>query len=127
MGTRADFYVGSGKDAEWLGSVAWDGYEWEDEETDIAKATTEDEYRKAVKDELATRDDSTMPIMGWPWPWENSQTTDYVYWFENGKVFNDRFSKREWPDMTDKTNVQFGGRRSGLMVASINNGKLEID
>jgi hypothetical protein len=26
MGTRADFYVGRGKDAEWLGSVAFDGY-----------------------------------------------------------------------------------------------------
>lgn len=26
MGTRADFYVGRGKDAEWIGSVAFDGY-----------------------------------------------------------------------------------------------------
>jgi hypothetical protein len=26
MGTRADFYVGRGPDAEWLGSVAMDGY-----------------------------------------------------------------------------------------------------
>ena len=25
MGTRADFYVGRGESAEWLGSVAWDG------------------------------------------------------------------------------------------------------
>ncbi len=25
MGTRADFYVGLGEQAEWLGSVAWDG------------------------------------------------------------------------------------------------------
>ena len=28
MGTRADFYVGVGKKAEWLGNVAWDGDEW---------------------------------------------------------------------------------------------------
>jgi hypothetical protein len=26
MGTRADFYIGRGTEAEWLGSVAWDGY-----------------------------------------------------------------------------------------------------
>jgi hypothetical protein len=26
MGTRADFYVGRGGQAEWLGSIAWDGY-----------------------------------------------------------------------------------------------------
>lgn len=25
MGTRADFYVGRGEQAEWLGSIAWDG------------------------------------------------------------------------------------------------------
>jgi hypothetical protein len=25
MGTRADFYVGRGETAEWLGSIAWDG------------------------------------------------------------------------------------------------------
>ena len=27
MGTRADFYLGEGSAAEWLGSVAWDGYD----------------------------------------------------------------------------------------------------
>ena len=26
MGTRADFYIGKGTDAEWLGSIAWNGY-----------------------------------------------------------------------------------------------------
>ena len=26
MGTRADLYIGRGTDAEWIGSVAWDGY-----------------------------------------------------------------------------------------------------
>jgi hypothetical protein len=25
MGTRADFYIGRGESAEWVGSVAWDG------------------------------------------------------------------------------------------------------
>jgi hypothetical protein len=26
MGTRADFYIGCGRDSEWIGSIAWDGY-----------------------------------------------------------------------------------------------------
>lgn len=26
MGTRADFYVGTGANAEWLGSIAYDGH-----------------------------------------------------------------------------------------------------
>jgi len=26
MGTRADFYVGIGPEAEWVGSIAYDGY-----------------------------------------------------------------------------------------------------
>lgn len=28
MGTRADFYIGRGENAEWLGSIAWDGDPW---------------------------------------------------------------------------------------------------
>jgi len=39
MGTRADFYVGMGKDAEWLGSVAWDGYEWADRRLALSTTT----------------------------------------------------------------------------------------
>lgn len=26
MGTRADFYVGRGEQAQWLGSIGWNGY-----------------------------------------------------------------------------------------------------
>lgn len=26
MSTRADFYVGRGAEAEWIGSISWDGY-----------------------------------------------------------------------------------------------------
>lgn len=48
MGTRADFYIGRGPDAEWLGSVAWDGYEWDAEDSDLMTAKTADEFRAAV-------------------------------------------------------------------------------
>lgn len=65
MGTRADFYIGNDKKAEWIGSVAYDGYEF-DEEKDhpITNAKTEEEFRKAVSEELKKRDDATFPQEG---------------------------------------------------------------
>lgn len=115
MGTRADFYVGIGTNAEWLGSVAFDGYEWdEDAKSRIASATTECEYRDAVTEVLSGRDDATFPNMGWPWPWTDSNTTDYVYAFHNGRVKTFR-KNAEWPDMSAKSNVTWG-KRSGVIV-----------
>jgi len=50
MGTRADFYVGRGETAEWVGSVAWDGYPNEPwgigRTTDLFTATTEADFRR---------------------------------------------------------------------------------
>ena len=132
MGTRADFYIGQGKDAEWLGSVAFDGYQW-DENADhaICKAANADEFRKAVTAELKSRDDATTPEQGWPWPWADSRTTDYAYCFDDGlHVYcfgsprsqneDDPFDQPEredWPDMTARQNVTFG-HRSGMMIVS---------
>lgn len=116
MGTRADFYVGKGPDAEWLGSVGWDGYEWaEDEKNPIRKAKTEEEYRAAVATMLSGRDDSTTPDRGWPWPWDTSETTDYAYYFHEGAVKWENFGG-EWPNMSKKKNVALGGNRSGLII-----------
>lgn len=114
MGTRADFYVGQGPEAEWLGSVAWDGYEWADEtDNPIRQAKTEEEYRKAVSELIAYRDDGTKPEMGWPWPWDDSGTTDFAYFWDGSEV------KWEWekpyPDMKARKNVTMGDR-SGLMM-----------
>lgn len=115
MGTRADFYVGSGENAEWLGSVAWDGYEWaEDENTAIAKATSDEEFRQAVQQLQVDRKDFTKPEDGWPWPWDDSKLTDYTYYFEDGKVKWD--DRDDWPDMSKIKNVQLGGDKSGLIV-----------
>lgn len=115
MGTRADFYVGVGKDAEWLGSIAWDGYEWdEDKDCALMKATTEQEFRAAVSDIAKTREDWTSQEQGWPWPWNDSNTTDYAYAFHDGKV-EAITDDREWPDMSSRKNVTFG-TRSGVIV-----------
>ena len=86
MGTRADFYVGQDEEAEWLGSLAWDGYPDGISESGILAAGKEKEFRTLVEKYLRGRDDGTLPEMGWPWPWEDSRTTDFSYAFSEGKV-----------------------------------------
>lgn len=84
MGTRADFYIGIGKDAEWLGSTAWDGYP--DSFAKIIAMKSEKGFRAAVAKMLAERDDASIAgTHGWPWPWEDSGTTDYAYAFDGEK------------------------------------------
>lgn len=82
MGTRADFYVGRDAKSEWIGSIGWDGYEIPDE---VRNAATAEVFRAAVRTMLEDREDGTLPERdGWPWPWETSQLTDYVYAFDGG-------------------------------------------
>lgn len=134
MGTRADFYVGRGTNAEWLGSIAFDGYTIPDS---IRWAKNRGAYRKAVKRFLEGRDDSTFPKDGWPWPWDDSGTTDYAYAFDGKRTYASVFGgawwsaksegrvdidnlkgpKAEFPNMKDRKSVTFG-RRSGLLVIS---------
>lgn len=131
MGTRADFYVGTGITAEWLGSIAFDGYRIDEmKKSDasssadcgacwaIKAATSENDYREAVTSLLKLNDDATLPRDGWPWPWETSRLTDYVYAFADGKTktfTGDEKRMGPWPNMKDQQNVTLGPR-SGVMV-----------
>ena len=132
MGTRADFYVGRGESAEWLGSIAWDGYP-DGIAVDVIQAKSEDAYRKAVSEMLDEDKASTRPERGWPWPWEDSRTTDYAYAFDGEKVWASCFGSEWWsaadpepdhdslkktaifPNMKNRQRVTFGAR-SGLIV-----------
>lgn len=135
MGTRADFYTGRGRNAVWIGSIAWDGYP-EGIENEILKATTEKEFREGIAEHMSARDDFTSPEMGWPWPWDDSRITDYSYAFDNGKVWascfghkwfdplvpqsddeDERSPKEEFPDMKAISNPNFGDR-SGVLIFS---------
>lgn len=133
MGTRADFYVGRGKSAEWIGSIAMDGYP-SGIAAKVKSAATEAEYRAAVAAFFADRNDATRPADGWPWPWNDSGTTNYTYAFDGEAVYASNFgygwrkAKRlrddvefdesktaEFPDMSAVKKVTMGPR-SGLMV-----------
>lgn len=143
MGTRADFYVGDGPSAEWLGSIAFDGYP-SGIEGDVLTSPSEQDFRSRVADMIASKSHGTKPSQGWPWPWTDSNTTDYAYswldgqikassfggpWFcpvnerdpaEEDEEGEDDESKPEgprpnFPDMSNIQNVTLGGR-SGLIV-----------
>ena len=135
MGTRADFYIGRGNDAEWLGSIAWDGYPRGIAES-VIESTNADEFTSSVKAFLNGRDDATTPEMGWPWPWETSNTTDFAYAFDGDRVHascfgGNWFDPRQddgdgeridggeeaiFPDMSSRKNVALGGERSGVII-----------
>lgn len=131
MGTRADFYVGRGKDAEWIGSVGWDGYPDGFDDDELFKATNKEEWRKRVSAMLASREDSTLPEAGWPWPWDDSTTTDYSYAYEDGVVWASCFGRGWWraadpqpeegiefPDMSGRKNVRLDGGSGIIIVGS---------
>jgi len=101
MGTRADFYSGRGDSAEWLGSIAWDGYpsgvfEGAELMLDSAVTLNEADWRKWVAEFLAGRSDATLPEGGWPWPWEDSRLTDCVYAWDGGKVWQAAGHPERW-------------------------------
>ena len=132
MGTRADFYIGKGKKAEWLGSIAWDGYP-KGIPKKVLEANTAKDFRKLVAELLRSRDEGTTPEMGWPWPWDDSCTTDYAYAFEHGKVTASCYGSKwfgplkklpenlpetaVFPNMKGVQKVAFG-QRSGLIIIS---------
>lgn len=129
MGTRADFYVGVGKTAEWIGSIAWDGYPDGPHAAKVLPAKSEDEFRQSVAD-LIKAEDGTTPAEGWPWPWDDSCTTDYAYCFDDDKIrvfcfgrecsgaeFEIRADdKSDFPNMADVKNVQLGTRGGIIMI-----------
>lgn len=137
MGTRADFYIGRGLSAEWIGSVAMDGYPEGLADPPVLHATSEGEFRDLVARVLSHRDDATRVSDGWPWPWTTSATTDYAYAFDRGGVWASSFGgpwfrpqhgdqsgpahasgRAVFPDMSAVQRVTLG-RRSGLLALSL--------
>lgn len=133
MGTRADFYIGRGAEAEWLGSIAWDGYPG-GIPSHVLEATTPEGFKAALVNFAAERDDWTNPSEGWPWPWDDSRTTDYAYALDEGKVWGscfgygwfdatqpepdreeDAVKTADFPNMAERKNVTVG-KRSGVLI-----------
>lgn len=123
MGTRADFYVGRGEKAEWLGSIAWDGYP-DGIPKQILNCTGEAAFRHAVDEFMKGRDDRSLPADGWPWPWDNSRTTDYAYAIDGDQVYGTYFghgwfkgSEPELDEETDEANARLIAAAPDLFTA----------
>ena len=136
MGTRADFYDSDNGDtatATWLGSIAWDGDPGSVGTDGLKEVMTKKEW-VAMLATLSRRKDWTAPERGWPWPWNNSQTTDFAYVRDKaGKVAPycfgrpTQFEHKEdesnepepdkvaFPNMSEKKKVTLGPR-SGVIV-----------
>lgn len=100
MGTRADFYVGTGPNAEWIGSISYDGYP-DGTPATLLKSTNEVEFRSEVIKILSDPEIlSTSPAEGWPWPWEDSRTTDYAYAWDLAEVVLSGFG-RPWETLAE--------------------------
>lgn len=110
MPTRADFYVGDGPGAEWLGSCSFDGQPAELDKA-VLKAASQDEYREAVLRNLMERPDGILPEDGWPWAWDDSYITDYVYSWRHGALWGR--STGEW-FLIDRFSATFGETDDGI-------------
>lgn len=93
MATRADFWLGD----EWLGSVAHDGNPdgigsngFDFDVQDNLTQTAEEVYQERVAAFLAAQS-GILPERGWPWPWEDSATSDYAYGYFDGAVWASSF------------------------------------
>lgn len=142
MGTRADFYIKTEKEElVWLASIAWDGYpDGVDDENDYAllKSETQTAYIENLQRYLGIRKDVTLPERGWPWPWDDSTTTDYAYCFHNGMVYANNFGngwfnavksldeenerdiiwEHPFPDMKDIKNIRYD-EGSGVIIIKL--------
>ena len=80
MGTRADFYIGIRK-PKWVGSIYRDGQPW-NIPCKILIQNNAIMYEESVIDFLKSKK-AIITSMGhpWGWPWEDSQMTDYSYFF----------------------------------------------
>lgn len=95
MGTKADFYIGKGKKAKWLGSINFDGYSKGIPKT-ILKSTNKGQFRARVLKFLQglERGNFRLAKDGWPYPWRSSHDTDYTYIFVDGKVWASKYGQQ---------------------------------
>jgi hypothetical protein len=103
MSTSADFYIGLGENARWIGTVERDGSPADLDDRGLfgpaadgeghTGAYTEDTFLAVVREHVraVVRDtdvDGHLAEDGdsWPWPVPDSSMTDYVYSYNNGSI-----------------------------------------
>lgn len=103
---KADFYVGMGRDALWVGSVSKSGEIW-DMSIDILIQVNKTMYEELAVEYINFYDGIVANhVCQWPWPWADSKMTDYSYIFmpEYEKVF----MSMEGGDLLDPIKIMQG-------------------
>lgn len=97
MGTKADFYIERRGKLIWCGSTPYDGHapdnkkEWfiktafAPQSNRMMQCRTEAEYIYTMAT-IWKRSQFVHPSDGWPWPWDDSQTTGNFFVFRKRKV-----------------------------------------
>lgn len=100
MGTRADFYVGIGAEARWLGSHAMDSHP-DCLPQGLFAAASPEAWEAAVTAFLT--ENGRLAALGWHWPWRSSRGSDYAYTFHEGRCIlsqsNDIFMTWDGADL----------------------------
>lgn len=78
MGSRADFYIGIDK-PRWIGSIFKDGHPW-NIPAEILIQTNKTMFEEMCIEFIESKKGVVSQYgHNWPWPWESSNMTDYVY------------------------------------------------
>ena len=128
MGTYADFYVGRGPKARWVGSINSDGQP-ENVPKEIRRASTAREFRAAVRFRLRKMSQSLLggaAIAGkdaWPHSWTNSAMSDFAYAFDRGLVYVSHF-KNPWVPIADlRRRPRAGDDAAAVVCPEMTSGK----
>lgn len=137
MGTRADFYIKRAEEQEliWIASIAFDGYP-DGIDHNVLDSKSIEEYLSNLQNFLKNRNDVTLRERGWPWPWSDSNTTDFAYCFVDGKVLTNNFGngwhvfvdgqdndeaervwEHEFPNMDDIKNVRYDHGSGAIFIS----------
>jgi hypothetical protein len=81
--TKADFFLGRGRDSVWLGSVGSHGRP-EMLNRDSLRGL-QGSFQESGRAMVRTLAQGVPPDMGWPW--RNGRKTEYTYAFDDGEIF----------------------------------------
>jgi hypothetical protein len=99
MSTHADFYIGRGLDAEWIGSMHFDGYP-QGMPARLLQSVDSVHYR-ALVEAIIEKGNGYTVSNGWPWPWENSRETEFAYAYDDGVVYVSNYGSI-WRELADE-------------------------
>lgn len=95
MSTRADFYIGRGRKAVWVGSIGHDAFP-ENMQPYFEGVRTEQAFRQALRKVFDGYGEISAD-RGWPWPWKSSDTTGIAFCFHDRRVWTTHYSGRWAP------------------------------